>query len=113
MAVKKGVKRKDEPELECIDEIHKIPDKKGNGQIRIQYQIHPETGKVVTYSMAYINHAICTVDNGRVIGYDNAHGQHHKHDMGEYIPVEFESLEKTFQLFEEQWQTHLKKRKSK
>lgn len=113
MAAKKGVRRKDEPQLECIDETHKIPDKKGNGQIRIQYQINPETGEVVTYSMAYINQAICAVDNGRVIGYDNAHGQHHKHDMGEYIPVEFVSLEKTMQLFEEQWQTHLKKRKSK
>lgn len=113
MAAKKGVKRKDEPELESIDESHKIPDKKGNGQIRIQYQINSKTGEVVTYSMAYINQAICTVDNGRVIGYDNAHGQHHKHDMGEYIPVEFESLEKTTELFQQQWQTHLKKRKSK
>lgn len=112
MAAKKGVKGK-EPELESIDEVHKIPDKKGNGQIRIQYLKSLVTGKYVTYSMAYINHAICSVDNGRVIGYDNAHGVHHKHDMGRYVPVEFESFEKTFELFQDEWQQHLKKRKSK
>jgi len=112
MAVKKGGKSK-EPELERLDDSFKIPDKRGNGQIRIQYLKNPETGEVITYSMAYINDAICSVDNGRVIGFDNAHGEHHKHDMGAYIPVEFESFEKTFELFQEQWQQYLKKRKSK
>ena len=112
MAAKKGGKRK-ELELERLDESYKLPDKKGNGQIRIQYLKNPETGEAITYSMAYINDAICSIDNGRVIGYDNAHGEHHKHDMGTYIPVAFESFERTFELFQEQWQQYLKKRKSK
>jgi hypothetical protein len=112
MAAKKGGKRK-ESQLERLDDSFKIPDKKGNGQIRIQYLKNSETGAVLTYSMAYINDAICSVDNGRVIGYDNAHGVHHKHDMGAYIPVEFESFEMTFELFQEQWQQYLKKRTSK
>lgn len=112
MAAKKGIKRK-EPEPDFYEDSFKIADKKGNGQLRIQYVKDPATGKIVTYSMAYINHAICSVDNGRVIGYDNAHGEHHKHDMGKYIPVEFESFEKTLEQFQEQWQTHLKKRKGK
>jgi len=112
MAAKKGVKGK-HPHLEPIDESFKIADKKGNGQICIQYLLNRETGEIPVYSMAYINHAICSKDNGRVLGYDNAHGEHHMHDMGTYIPVEFESFEKTLELFQEQWQKHLKKRKSK
>jgi hypothetical protein len=43
---------------------------------------------------------ICQVDNGRVLGYDNTHGYHHKHYMGTVEPVEFfsfEQIEKKFQ----------------
>ncbi|NYH07634.1 toxin-antitoxin system TumE family protein [Pseudomonas moraviensis] len=112
MAAKKGGKKK-EPRLERFDDSFVIPDKKGNGQIRIQYLKNAETGQVITYSMAYINATICPVDNGRVIGYDNAHGEHHKHDMGVYVPVEFESLERTLELFQDQWHQYLKLRKSK
>jgi len=36
-------------------------------------------GKVVRYNLAYINHDIFQRDNGRVLGYDNAHGTHHRH----------------------------------
>jgi len=112
MAAKKGVKRK-EPILKKISHTDIIPQKKGNGQLRIEYLINEATGEVVTYSMAYINDSICSVDNGRVIGFDNAHGEHHKHVMGQYIPVEFESFAKTMKLFEDQWHQHLAKRKSK
>lgn len=48
-------------------------------------------GKVVKYSIAYINPRICRVDNGRVLGYDNSHDCHHRHFMGSMEPVEFES----------------------
>lgn len=41
------------------------------------------------YSLAYINHNIFTGDNGRVPGYYNAHGDHHKHYMGKIEPVTF------------------------
>lgn len=112
MAAKKGVKGKD-PVLKKYSFSDVIPQKKGNGQLRIEYLINESTGEVHTYSMAYINDAICSVDNGRVIGYDNAHGEHHKHVMGAYIPVEFESLEMTLELFKEQWQQYLSKRRSK
>jgi hypothetical protein len=50
-------------------------------------------GAVVRYNLAYINHRICGVDNGRVLGYDNSHGQHHRHFMGNVERVEFKSYE--------------------
>ena len=57
-------------------------------------------GKVTKYTLAYINHLVCQVDNGRVLGYDNAHDSHHRHFMGQVEPVEFmdyQSLAKRFQ----------------
>lgn len=46
-------------------------------------------GQVVKYSLAYISHTICGVDNGRVLGYDNGHGYHHRHFMGAQMAFEF------------------------
>ncbi|HUX27910.1 MAG TPA: DUF6516 family protein [Terracidiphilus sp.] len=48
-----------------------------------------EDGKVVAYSLAYINMRQCTVDNGRVLGYDNSHGFHHRHFMGQVEAIDF------------------------
>ena len=50
-----------------------------------------EDGEVVRYSLAYINHRVCGVDNGRVLGYDNSHEYHHRHFMGTVEPIEFDS----------------------
>jgi hypothetical protein len=52
-----------------------------------------ENGQVVRYSLAYINLRICRVDNGRVLGYDNSHGYHHRHFMGTVEPMEFDTYE--------------------
>ena len=41
--------------------------------------------------MAYINKKRCSVDNGRVLGYDNSHGYHHRHFMGRAQANEFTS----------------------
>lgn len=40
-------------------------------------------------------------DNGRILGYDNAHGYHHKHIMGKIESVNFVS----FSELEERFQT--------
>jgi hypothetical protein len=48
---------------------------------------------VVKYSLAYLNPAICAADNGRVLGYDNGHGHHHRHFMGRQEPFRFVSYE--------------------
>lgn len=36
-------------------------------------------GRVAKYNLAFINHLLCASDNGRVLGYDNSHGSHHRH----------------------------------
>ena len=41
------------------------------------------SGEIVRYNLAFINHGLCSKDNGRVLGYDNAHGVHEGHWMGE------------------------------
>jgi len=45
--------------------------------------------EVVKYSLAYINPRICSVDDGRVLGYDNSHDYDHRHFMGEVREAEF------------------------
>ena len=47
--------------------------------------------EIVKYSLTYINPRICGVDNGRVLGYDNSHGRHHRHFMGKVSSVNFRS----------------------
>lgn len=48
-----------------------------------------EGGRVIAYSLAYINHRRCAVDHGRVLGYDDSHGYHHRHFMGKAKAVKF------------------------
>ena len=62
-----------------------------------------ELGKVVRYNLAYINHSIFQGDNGRVVGYDNAHGFHHRHCMGVVEAVEFKSFEDIEEQFQADW----------
>jgi Family of unknown function (DUF6516) len=68
-------------------EIHRL---KGNRKgALLKEQIGFEDGKVVAYSLAYINLRRCSLDNGRALGYDNSHNHHHRHFMGEVEAVEF------------------------
>ena len=48
-----------------------------------------EGGSVIAYSLAYINHRRCALDNGRVLGHDDSHGYHHRHFMGKVEAVKF------------------------
>ena len=50
-----------------------------------------EDGEVIAYNLAYINLKQCRVDHGRVLGYDNSHGFHHRHFMGKVEAVEYSS----------------------
>lgn len=51
------------------------------------------TGAVTKYNLAYINHGVCQVDNGRVLEYDNSHDYHHRHFMGNAKPIDFTDYE--------------------
>lgn len=59
-----------------------------------------ENGKVVKYSLAYINPRICSLDHGRVLGYDNSHEFHHRHFRGQVEDVEFHGYEELAARFE-------------
>lgn len=85
-----------------IDEVHKIPDRRGNGQLRREVWVD-ECGKIVRYNLAFINHQLYQSDNGRVIGYDNRHGYHHRHYFGTVEAVTFQSFEEIEVRFEADW----------
>ena len=89
-------------EVKIIDESHKISDKRGNGKLRREVWID-ETGRISRYNLAYINHNLYTADNGRAVGYDNAHDGHHRHYFGVVEPVEFVSFQDTEERFENDW----------
>jgi len=45
--------------------------------------------QVVRYNLAFLLPHLSRVDNGRILGYDNAHGIHERHFMGQAQTVEF------------------------
>ena len=86
-----------------VDETHKISDRRGNGQLRREIWVDENSGKVTRYNLAYINHRLFAGDNGRVLGYDNAHDGHHRHYFGEMETVKFVSFEDIEGRFERDW----------
>jgi hypothetical protein len=68
-------------------EEHRLKGKRKGALLK--EQVWFEDGKVVAYSLAYINLKQCPVDNGRVLGYDNSHDYHHRHFMGRVEAVDF------------------------
>jgi len=94
--------------VKVVDERFTLSKKHGGGAIKIEaWEDH--NGEVVKYNIAYINHHLCQKDNGRVIGYDNAHDYHHKHYFGEILPIEdFESYENLVERFESEIKEYIK-----
>jgi hypothetical protein len=58
-----------------------------------------DAGAVVKYNLVFIHFGLCQQDNGRVVGYDNAHGQHERHWMGSMEPADFINYERTLRRF--------------
>lgn len=85
-----------------VDESFSIHRKKGNGVIRRQVWTNKKN-EVTRYSLAYINHHLFYEDNGRVLGYDNAHGYHHRHYMGAIEPIIFTSFDELEKRFEQEF----------
>ena len=84
------------------DERHKISSKRGNGQLRREVW-EDEHGNITRYNFAYINHRLYSGDNGRVLGFDNQHGFHHRHFMGKTESLEFTSFEGLENQFDQEW----------
>jgi len=89
-------------ETKVSDDSWSLSTKNGNGVLRREVWVNGH-GKVVRYNLAYINHNIFQSDNGRVVGYDNAHGSHHRHLMGVVEPVKFKSFEDIEERFQADW----------
>lgn len=90
------------PDKKLIDEQHVISTKKGNGILRREVWVD-DKGIINRYNLAYINHQLFNGDSGRVIGFDNAHGYHHRHYYGKVEAVAFTSFEDIEMLFEQEW----------
>jgi hypothetical protein len=58
-----------------------------------------ESGEVVRYNLAFICHHLCIVDHGRVLGYDNQHGHHHRHFMGKMEPFQYAGYDRLLNRF--------------
>ncbi|MES2164228.1 MAG: DUF6516 family protein [Pseudomonadota bacterium] len=93
-------------EKKIINTVYKISTKRGNGQLRREVWVNGN-GQVTRYNLAYINHDLYQKDNGRVVGYDNAHGVHHRHRMGVVEPVKFTNFQDIEARFQQDWQALL------
>lgn len=80
-----------------------IPKRLGGGKLKEMVEQEMPSGKVLHYSLAYINPGIFGDDSGRVLGYDNAHGFLHKHYMGQVTRDPFITWEHLRTKFEAEW----------
>lgn len=88
--------------IKVIDDTVTLPQKEGNGILKYSASLDKH-GKIARYSFAYINPHLSTADNGRVVGFDNCHGYHHRHYMGKEENIEFISYEDITERFEKEW----------
>jgi len=95
-------RQKPEKLTKVADDTIKLPDKSGNGIIKYSASAD-KSGVIIHYSLVYINYKVCGQDNGRVLGYDNSHGYHHRHYMGKEEKVDFSSYEEIVDRFESEW----------
>jgi hypothetical protein len=70
----------------------------GIGLLREEVWVNSKE-EVARYNLALIVPHVSSVDNGRILGFDNAHGNHERHCMGEVHPVQFRSYEATAHRF--------------
>ena len=81
-----------------VDESTQVRCALGKGIIREEVW-QDSQGAVVKYNLAFINYALYADDNGRVLGYDNSHGGHHRHYAGTKEKFSFASYEKLLKRF--------------
>ncbi len=100
-----------DPARSSRDEFYPKPKgRKGGVVVRIQAD-YSRGGRLLRYSLALIDTHRIGVDGGRVLGYDNAHGHHHRHCDGKAETVEFESYESIEKRFETEVREYLESRK--
>ena len=70
----------------------------GTGILREELWVD-ESDKAVRYNLAFIAPHLTRADNGRILGYDNAHGAHERHFMGQAEPAGYEGFPATARRF--------------
>ncbi len=92
-------------------ERFELKPKSGGGLLRYEVWGYADKDKTIVtrYNLAYINHAMHRGDNGRVLGFDNAHDYHHRHYMGKIESIEFTSYEAILERFQKEWQEIVQK----
>lgn len=80
--------------------------RRGGVVIRIQTDYSPK-GQLLRYSLALIDTMVSGIDGGRILGYDNAHGHHHRHYFGQLESIEFQSYESIERRFEAEVRKYL------
>jgi hypothetical protein len=89
------------PLRKVVDETVHVRYRLGKGLLREEVW-QDSTGKVVLYNLAFLNPWLCRRDNGRVLGYDNRHGGHHRHHAGTQQAYRFTGYEKLIAQFLEE-----------
>jgi hypothetical protein len=89
--------------VKVVDETIMLKRPRRGGRLREEvWQM--QDGEIAKYNLAYINHFVCQVDNGRVLGYDNSHDYHHRHFMGSVEAIEFKDYASLAARFREEVQ---------
>ena len=73
--------KKVELPIKVVDETTEVRCSIGQGIMREEVW-QDSAGNVVKYNLAFVNRSLYAKDNGRVLGHDNSHGEHHRHYMG-------------------------------
>ena len=69
-----------------VDQTHHLTGKR-RGAI-LKEEVWYDGNTVVKYSLAYIDPS-AGIDHGRVLGFDNGHGFHHRHYRGKVEEIQF------------------------
>jgi nitrous oxidase accessory protein NosD len=85
-----------------IDVSYQVPKKRGNGLVRHEVWAD-QRGQVTHYNLAYIHHGVFQRDNGRAVGYDNAHGEHHRHYLGTVETIIYTNFHDVQERFLRDW----------
>jgi hypothetical protein len=86
----------------AVDERLYLSRAAGGGMLRREIWVDGE-GRVVRYNLAYINPLIFPGDHGRVLGYDSAHGKHHRHYRGSVTAVSMTGFGQIEARFQKEW----------
>jgi hypothetical protein len=88
-----------------VDEFFPAGRKRG---IKVRVSIErSKDGAVGSYALALIDVQNSAKDNGRILGYDNSHGFHHRHYYGKVESIEYTSHEDLQARFENEVREYL------